>query len=34
LWAHISPALLAGIVEEMYAHAREQMILYVNEVGI
>jgi hypothetical protein len=32
LWAHISP--LAGIEEEMYAHAREQMILYVNEVGI
>ena len=31
LWVHISPALLAEIEEKMYAHAREQMVEYLDE---
>lgn len=33
LWAHISPALLAEIEEEMYGYAREQMMMYLSEYG-
>jgi hypothetical protein len=31
LWIHISPALLHEIEEQMYSHAREQMMEYLNE---
>jgi hypothetical protein len=33
LWANIPPALLADIEEQMYSHAREQMMVYMVESG-
>lgn len=31
LWAHVPPDILASVEADMYAHARAQMIMYLNE---